>query len=436
MNMQVSGGDQAKTWGKQIIGFTRRQGIDARIASAVRSSQCLTYCLELREPAQLSKLLTYDDALALALGVESVRVGRSRGHVLVEAALPVAMFQALALGALPVGRGAAVALGKSVLAQPVSMDLAGDMTPHVLVAGTTGSGKSVLLQVIVAQLARQNTPGRLRLLLIDGKAEALRPFGRLPHLVHPVIVDPAEAVKALAWAVAELDRRKTQPQGWKLVIVVDEIAEIVATTGGKDGAAAQAFQRLCALGRSLGVHVVMATQYPTGDVLGGSLAKANLPMRLAGRVVDANASTLATGQAGMGAHKLRGRGDFLAVTGADVQRLQVAQPSARDIEGLPGADLVASLDLGEVTPDGALAATANQQPDPLTAKQVAWVLSQSVAGVPGQHRIKNALGIGSAKAVRLQQFCGDLLTELDAHGCEVLCPAEDDETGESEEQNG
>lgn len=428
--------------GEKIVIFARRQGIRSRIQRAIRSSQVLCFCLQLAEAGQIDKFRALDEALALELNVDSVRIGRTRGLMTVEIALPTSAFVALPLSALQRGQALSMPLGRSVLAEQVEFDLASNMTPQVLIAGTTGSGKGVLLQNMIVQLARQNTPDQLRLLLIDGKAESLRPFARLPHLIHPVIIEPSEAVAALSWAVAELDRRKLQPQPWRLVVVIDEIAEIIMLTGGENGQAAECLRRLAALGRSLGVHVIAATQHPTREVLGGTLAKANLPARLAGRVLDANASTLATGMAGLGAHKLRGAGDFLAVWGGDARRLQVAVPSEREMVELARTSLerIPRLEL-DVTIDGALAATANAAnsvPDPLTPAQVAWVLSNAVGGVPGLSKIRRGLAVGEKKARRLQEFANELLAELSNVGCEVMCTttvcndneADADETGD------
>lgn len=408
---------QQQNWGKQIVSFAARQGIRVRVRRAVRSSQVLAYCLEMYQPGQLGKLLRLDDSLALALHADQVRLGRTRGEVTAEITLPAALFTPLPLASLAPGRGAALPLGRSILNQAVSLDLSDDNTPHGLVAGTTGSGKSVLLQTVVAQLARQNRPDELGLLLIDGKHEALMPFADLAHLVHPVITDPGEAAAALAWAVAEMERRKGC-SGWpRLVIVVDEIAEVLGPNGGKDGPAAQCMQRLAAVGRALGIHLVLATQYPNAEVLGGALAKANLPARLAGHVMDANASTLATGLAGVAAHRLAGKGDFVMVAGGTVQRLQVAKPSEADLANLEHGRRSNGLDLASATADGALAA-GNGMADPVTPEQVAWTLA---SGVPGIGTIKRELGIGSAKAGRVQQFARELVDALAGHGCAVTC---------------
>lgn len=417
---------QQQSWGRQIVSFAARQGIRLRVNRAIRSSQVLAYCLEMYEPAQLSKLLRMEDALALALRADQVRLGRTAGEVTVEITLPESLFAPLALAALPLGQGPSLPLGRSILNQPVTLNLADPNTPHSLVAGTTGSGKSVLLQTIVSQLARQHRPDELGLLLIDGKHEGLTPFANLPHIVHPLITDPTQSAAALAWSVAELDRRKGAAAGVhrRLVIVVDEIAEILTPNGGVNGPTAQCVQRLAAVGRSMGIHLVLATQYPNADVLGGMIAKANLPARLAGHVIDASSSALATGVAGLAAQRLAGKGDFLLVAGGIVQRLQVAMPTDDDLRRLPrGAGGVLDLDLDGTSADGALRATAATAgtADPLLPEHIAWCLANSV---PGIGAIKRELSIGSAKAGRLQTFAREIADALAAYGCSVYCDEE------------
>ena len=409
---------QQQDWGRQIVSFAARQGIRVRVRRAVRSSQVLAYCLEMYEPGQLKKLMSHDESMALALRTKQVRLGRTLGEVTAEITLPPALFTPLSLASMERGRGSDMPLGRSILNRPVHLDLSDDNTPHGLVAGTTGSGKSVLLQTMVTQLARQNTPAELGLLLIDGKHEALMPFADLAHLVHPIITEPAAAAAALAWAVAEMERRKGSRDWLRLVIVIDEIAEVIGPNGGANGPAAQCMQRLAAVGRGLGINLLLATQYPNAEVLGGALAKANLPARLAGHVTDANASTLATGHAGIAAHRLAGKGDFILVAGGDVQRLQVAKPAEADLRGLAhGRRSERLVDLGSATADGALAAT-NGMADPVQPEQVAWCLA---SGVPGIGTIKRELGIGSAKAGRVQAFARDLVDALAGHGCSVYC---------------
>lgn len=423
MTMQLQ--RQQQDWGKQIVSFAARQGIRVKVRRAVRSSQVLAYCLEMYEPAQLKKLMSHDEALALALSTKQVRMGRTLGEVTAEITLPASLFTPLSLANLVErGRAADMPLGRSILNQPVHLDLGDDNTPHGLVAGTTGSGKSVLLQTMVTQLARQNTPTELGLLLIDGKHDALMPFADLAHLVHPIITDPTEAAAALAWAVAEMERRKGSRDWLRIIIVIDEIAEVIGPNGGANGPAAQCMQRLAAVGRGLGINLLLATQYPNAEVLGGALAKANLPARLAGHVTDANASSLATGHAGIAAHRLAGKGDFILIAAGDVQRLQVAKASEADLRSLEhGRRSEGLVDLGSATADGALAATSGLA-DPVTPEQVAWCLA---SGVPGIGTIKRELGIGSAKAQRVQTWTRELVDALAGHNCAVYCDEEVDD---------
>lgn len=428
--------DLQRAWGKRLLGLAYEQEVNLRIETAYRAAQVLTYALRLRSPLDLDKALKLAEPAALALGVESIRMARHKGVVLAEVALPSQYHSTVRLAQLARQSGVTAAIGESTLKAPVLLSLASATSPHVLVAGTTGSGKTVLLHTLLAQLARQNTPDDLRLLILDGKGD-LRPFARLPHLLHPIASEPGQYLALLAWAVAELDRRKTQPGGggWRLVVVIDELAEVVNGCGGVDGPAAESLRRLAALGRSLGVNLVVATQYPNAQTLGGAIAKANLPCRAVGRVIDAQASSLAGGQAGLDAHKLRGKGDFLLVAGSDAQRLQVAMPSERELTELPRTGNVATLDLSEVTPDGALSATpipANNATDPLTPVQVAWTLANTDGALPGIGRLKSQFGIGSAKAGRLQGFCRDVLSELETLGCGVYC----NEAESEESSNG
>lgn len=414
-----------KAWGRRLLALAQQQGVAIRIERAYRASQVLTYVLRLAAPTDLERLLRLAEPAALALGVDSLRLARYRGAVLAEVALPERWHTPLHLAQLRPAAGAAAVLGESVLKQPVALSLESPLTPHVLVAGTTGSGKTVLLRTLLTQLVRQNPPERLRLIVLDGKGD-LRPFARVPHLLHPIAGEPAEYLALLSWAVAELDRRKAQPAPWRLVVVVDELAEVLNAAGGADGPAAECLRRLAALGRSLGINLVVATQYPNAQTLGGAIAKANLPARAVGRVLDAQASALACGQAGLDAHKLRGKGDFLLVAGSEAQRLQVAVPSERELAELPRTGRVEALDLSEYTPDGALRATpASQAPDPLTPQQVAWALAHSMGALVGIGKLKAGLGIGSKKAERLQAFARDLITELDALGCGVYRNAEE-----------
>lgn len=192
-----------------------------------------------------------------------------------------------------------------------------DELPHLLIAGTTGSGKSVFENCIICSLACRYRPQDLNLLLIDPKSVEFAPYNSLPHLVADVISDTAKAVQALAWAAAEMDRRYKELERLgkrsntgdfpRLVIIIDELADLMLTGGYN---AEKNIVRIAQKGRAAGVHLIIATQRPTVNIVTG-LIKANIPSRIAFRlpaVVDSR--TILDHK---GAEALRGRGDGLAL---------------------------------------------------------------------------------------------------------------------------
>jgi len=403
-------------WGLATLDLARSQGIQARIVKAFRSAQVLTYALRLKDATDLPKLARLEEPVALRLGTDSVRVGRLQGVVLVEVALPAGLHHTIPLSSLQPATGLAAVLGESVVKQPVALDLASPTSPHVLVAGTTGSGKTVLLVSWLLQLCRQNTPDKLRLLVLDGKGDLSAPFSRVPHLLHPVADSPGEFQALLAWCLAELDHRKHHGWHFQVLLVVDELAEVVQSCGGPDGPAAEALRRLAAQGRSKGIGLVLATQHPVATVIGHTLTR-NLPGRLCGKVTDAAASSLVLGVTGASAHRLRGKGDFLLVAGQEPSRLQVALPSKQDLARLPRTDHVDTLDLDQLTMEGAMAATSGQ--DPLEPSQVAYAMASG----RGIQHVRSHFAVGTKKATRVVDFARQLQAELEAVGCHLDCEA-------------
>ena len=218
-----------------------------------------------------------------------------------------------------------IALGLDIDGNPVYTDIA--KMPHGLVGGGTGSGKSVCINGLIVSLLLRNSPADLKLILVDPKQVELVSYQGLPHLITPVITDPRLASQALKWACEEMDRRyrvfatvrakelsvyneriKADPSIKKLeyiVIVIDELADLMMTCGND---VEDSIQRITQLGRAAGIHIIVATQRPTTDVVKGTI-KANIPTRIAFRVsqfVDSN-----TILDGGGAENLLGRGDML-----------------------------------------------------------------------------------------------------------------------------
>lgn len=213
-------------------------------------------------------------------------------------------------------------------AETLLLDLANPNSPHILVAGTTGSGKSNLLLSMVTSLTSLYSPTQVALVLLDPKGIDFAPLAELPHLATPLVSDPVESVRVLRLAVAELERRKQQvkltaegklPTNLpRLVVVIDELAELAEVAGTQVEAN---IKRLLQIGRGVGVHVMAATQKPLASVI-GSLVKANFPVRMVGKVASSEDAKVAAGIPGTGAERLPGKGSFLLVQGGTMQRMQ------------------------------------------------------------------------------------------------------------------
>jgi len=245
----------------------------------------------------------------------------------------------------------AVALGADVSGHPVLGDLA--TMPHLLIAGATGSGKSVCINAVLAGLLLQSTPSDLRLILVDPKRVELSNFGGLPHLLVPVVVEPDSAVGALRWAVVEMEQRyklfagngarnitvfnerapklglRTLP---KIVIVIDELADLMMVAASE---IEDLICRIAQLARAVGIHLIVATQRPSADIITG-LIKANIPSRVAFAVSSGVDSRVILDE--MGAEKLLGRGDmlYLPIDAGKSTRLQGAYVSDRELDQLIG----------------------------------------------------------------------------------------------------
>jgi len=198
---------------------------------------------------------------------------------------------------------------------------------HALVAGTTGSGKTVLLQSMVLSLALYNKPQNMKLALLGG-GPSFRPFETLPHLLYDVSPFLDESAEVLADLVRIMDKRIADGYDRPhVVIVIDELADLIVAVPGVQEKLSRILQR----GRNAGYHVVAATQKPTASVL-GSLVTANFPARITGRVTDARYASIATGIPESGAEQLEGTGDFLLVAGGETVRFQACYVEEQEIK--------------------------------------------------------------------------------------------------------
>jgi len=278
------------------------------------------------------------EEIALSLNTPHCRVYRQEGQVQVEVPRP----NGRAVGLLDLCRRLAAqqpqglppvtaVLGLDQEGAPLLLRLPSPDVAHLLIAGTTGSGKTALVRSMVASLALLNPQRTLQLVLIDPKGRGLSPFAGLPHLLAPVVTDVDEATATLHRLVAEMERRDAQARSEpRLVVVIDELADLLFV-GGKQ--IEQVLTRLTQRGRQAGIHLVVSTQKPTAALMGG-LMKSNFPARLVGSVASAEDARIATGLAATGAERLLGQGDFLVVVKGQVTRLQAAYLDDREVPGL------------------------------------------------------------------------------------------------------
>lgn len=298
--------------------------VEASIANITTGPRVIRYELSLARGTRVGKVRCLADNLALALAAESVRIeapipGTSLVGIEVPnpAPAPVSFDQVLGLAHL--GHTLDIALGLDLSGSPVVIDLAS--APHLLVAGSTGTGKSVCVNTIIAALLQQPVEA-VRLVLLDPKRVEFQPYAGLPHLALPIARGADEALKAIAWLVGEMDFRYTQLEALgvrdldgyntsgcepypRLVMVIDELADLLVIS---DHLVEYGLCRLAQLGRAAGVHLVIATQRPDRFVLTGVI-KANIPSRIALATSTAVNSRIILDVAG--AEKLLGCGDML-----------------------------------------------------------------------------------------------------------------------------
>lgn len=294
------------------------------VIGGVVTPRYIQFRVRLEPSVRVNRVMSLGEEIALGLGCESVRISRSGALVHIEIPRqltePVRLSRLLEMLGDDVPPNAAI-LGLEESGQPLLLRLPAPDVVHLLIAGTTGSGKSALARTILASLAIGNDARLLRLILIDPKRRGFAPLAHLPHVEGAVIDSAQAAATQLRLIVREMERRDAEHISTPLIVVaIDELADLLQT-GGR--VVESALTRLAQRGRQSGIHIIACTQKPSASLIGSAM-KANFPVRLVGAVVDRNEARYATGIADSGAEKLAGRGDFLLVTKGEAIRFQAA----------------------------------------------------------------------------------------------------------------
>ena len=279
------------------------------------------------------------DDIALALKISTLRINREKEGVVLAFDNPRPQPVTLA-NLLPIvlkdenGAPDPVPLSTALLGLtddglPLLARLSSPEVAHILIAGTTGSGKSVLLRTISLSLILTHRPDQLRILALDPKGRVFQPLAGIPHLLRPPVRELPEMLEALHSLLRALEVRDRQRENSpRIVLLIDELADLIFQGGDE---IIEALTRLVQRGREAGIHVVAATQRPSSAIMSG-LMRANFPLRLVGKVVSSSDARVATGRGGTDAHLLSGRGDFLAVGGGgEPIRFQVAFVSEEEL---------------------------------------------------------------------------------------------------------
>jgi DNA segregation ATPase FtsK/SpoIIIE, S-DNA-T family len=389
-------------------------GVEAQVVRAVVGPRVTRYELRLGSGVKVGKVRNLQQDIAYALAATEVRIlapipGKSAVGVEVPNTRPAKVTLGDVFLEYPEGNDwtLPVGLGKDISGRAVFFDLA-DM-PHLLVAGTTGSGKSVMLNALLTSLLLTTDPRQVKMVLIDPKRVELSHYARIPHLITPVVTDVKKAANALSWAVTEMERRyevlersgarslhgynaRSEVQMPYVVIVIDELADLMMQAAAK---VEDAVIRIAQKARAVGIHLVVATQRPSVDVITGMI-KANIPSRVAFAVSSQVDSRVILDS--VGAEALLGMGDMLykPVSAVRPSRVQGAFISENEVERVVSATADASR--GRVEPSYVEEVTepkedpkASEEPDddllPEAASFVVATQQASVSAVQRRFRV-------------------------------------------------
>ena len=284
-------------------------GIDANIVNVTRGPSVTRYELELDQGVRLNKLTNLSDDIALSLGASGVRIAPIPGKIsMVGIEVPNKLVSPVNIRTVLSSSKVSFAVGKDIGGKCIVGNIA--KLPHLLIAGTTGSGKSVCTNSLIISLLYKASPEEVRLIMVDPKMVELGIYNGIPHLLIPVVTDPKKAAGALQWAVTEMmsevgvrdlasyNAKAARTEGMEklpqVVVVIDELADLMLVAAKE---VEESICRVAQMGRASGMHLIIATQRPSADVITG-LMKANIPSRIAFAVASAMESRiiLDTGQ--------------------------------------------------------------------------------------------------------------------------------------------
>lgn len=419
---------------ERLQGTLEEFGLTSRVSGWIAGPSVTTFKISMGEGERVSKIVNLEDDIALSLAAKSVRIfAPIPGTSLVGIEIPNEKPQPVFLSdVLPYATGGPLdcAFGRDSEGRPIVVDLAG--LPHLLVAGTTGSGKSVLLNAIIMSMLMRATPEQVRLIMVDPKRVEFTGYAGLPHLYVPVVTEPRQAASALQWGVSEMERRLKVFEHYKVrdiktfnknadgekyaemdnppkhmpyfVIVIDELADLMMVAG-KD--VESSIVRIAQLGRAAGIHLIVATQRPSADVVTG-LIRANIDNRVALSVDNSINSRIILDQ--KGAEQLLGKGDMLVkLRGKKPRRAQGCWVSDEEIErtvefirGQVAADYHEDI-LTAVVPStpGAAEGGGPKEDDPLVWEAARIVVDSQLGSTSGLQR---ALSVGYARAGRIMDM--------------------------------
>jgi S-DNA-T family DNA segregation ATPase FtsK/SpoIIIE len=307
-----------------------RHNVSGRVGGGVVTPRFVRFELLTEMGTRVNRVAALAEEIAMALEKRDARIYRSGGKINVEVSRPKpSPVRLLPLcRRLPAAPPVTAVLGVEGNGTPLLLRIAAPDVAHVLVVGTTGSGKTALARTMLASLCMFNAADSVQIELIDPKGRGLGPLIRLPNVRGSVAAAPDQALKRLNELVTEMERRDARGKSRPAIVVgVDELADLIQVGGHQ---VETALARIAQRGREAGVHLVACTQKPAAALIGSTM-KANFPIRLVGSTASREEARYASGMTDSGAEKLAGKGDFLLIAKGQAIRFQAAWLGPKDL---------------------------------------------------------------------------------------------------------